>query len=178
MGMNQKQRDYFVDRVTSLTEDKISTLRALHAAEIQQIAEEKYNEFVSAIGLAEDMDAIKRAEDTLRDIGPKVKAILNGLSDLLPNSNSGYIDTPSLYTRDSDCHDTFRTYIRACCKARAEKEFYNTDAGQELKTLEETKRQAVDTIMMDGSKVQDLTLKLNGILGKSGMQLLVEGVQG
>ena len=76
MGMNQKQRDYFVDRVTSLTEDKISTLRALHAAEIQQIAEEKYNEFVSAIGLAEDMDAIKRAEDTLRDIGPKVKAIL------------------------------------------------------------------------------------------------------
>jgi len=48
---------------------------------------------------------------------------------------------------------------------------------KELKALEETQQQAIDTIMMDGSKVADLTLKLNGILGKSGMQLLVEGVQ-
>ena len=96
----------------------------------------------------------------------------------MPESNGYSHSNPSLYWTKSNAHSTFEEYLRACCKATAEKEFYNTEAGQELKALEETQQQAIDTIMMDGSKVQDLTLKLNGILGKSDLQLTIgEGVQ-
>ena len=180
MAMNQKQRDHFVDRVKSLTRDKISSIRALHAGQIQGIADAKYEEFVRALGLAEDMEALKTAYLVTMETAPRVKGILEGLSNLLPEySNGSYNNSnPSLYWSKSNAHETFEEYIRVCCKATAEKEFYNTEAGQELKALEDTQQQAVDTIMMDGSKVQDLTLKLNGILGKSDLQLTIgEGVQ-
>jgi len=178
MAMNQKQRDHFVNRVKSLTRDKINSIRALHAGQIQTIADKNYEEFVRVLGLEEDMNALKTAYQVTMETAPRVKGQLEGLSNLLPESNGYSHSNPSLYWHKGDAHETFEEYLRACCKATAEKEFYNTEAGQELKALEETQQQAIDTIMMDGSKVQDLTLKLNGILGKSDLQLTIgEGVQ-
>ena len=177
MAMNQKQRDHFVDRVKSLTRDKINSIRALHAGQIQEIASKNYEDFVRVLGLEDDMHALKTANDIIMNTAPRVKGQLEGLSNLLPESNKYNHSNPSLYWQKGDAHTTFESYLRACCKATAEKEFYNTEAGQELKALEETQQQAIDTIMMDGSKVQDLTLKLNGILGKSDLQLTIgEGV--
>ena len=178
MAMNQKQRDHFVDRVKSLTRDKINAIRAMHAGQIQEIASKNYEEFVRVLGLEEDMNALKTAYQVTMETAPRVQGQLEGLSNLLPVTGNGYShNSPSLYWTKSDAHSTFEEYLRACCKATAEKEFYNTEAGQELKALEETQQQAIDTIMMDGSKVQDLTLKLNGILGKSDLQLTIgEGV--
>ena len=172
MAMNQKQRDHFIDRVKDKCSDKITALKAMHAAEIQNIAEAKYHEFVRALGLEEDMHALRTSEEVQTETGPRVRGVLEGLKELHPNKNSYSI----LSTRSCDMYETYRTFLRECCRATAEKEFYNTEAGQELRALEDTQTQAIDTIMMDGSKVQDLTLKLNGILGKNGMQLLVEGI--
>ena len=178
MAMNQKQRDHFVDRVKSLTRDKINSIRALHAGQIQEIASKNYEDFVRVLGLEDDMHALKTAYQVTMETAPRVKGQLEGLSNLLPEVNGYTHSNPSLYWSKGDAHSTFEEYLRACCKATAEKEFYNTEAGQELKALEETQQQAIDTIMMDGSKVQDLTLKLNGILGKSDLQLTIgEGVQ-
>ena len=177
--MNQKQRDHFVDRVKSLTRDKINSIRAMHAGQIQTIADKNYEEFVRVLGLEEDMNALKTAYQVTMETAPRVRGQLEGLSNLLPEAGNGYSNSsPSLYWNKGNAHETFEEYLRACCKATAEKEFYNTEAGQELKALENTQQQAIDTIMMDGSKVQDLTLKLNGILGKSDLQLTIgEGVQ-
>ena len=173
MGMNQKQRDHFVDRVKSLTRDKISALKALNAGTIQQISDDKYDEFVKALGLDEDMHALKTANDITHETAPRLRSKLEGMTDLLPDG--GHYP---LYWSQCNAHENFYSFISAICKATAEKEFYNTEAGQELKALEETQQQAIDTIMMDGSKVQDLTLKLNGILGKSDLQLTIgSGVQ-
>ena len=171
--MNQKQRDHFVDRVKSLTRDKINAIRAMHAGQIQEIASKNYEDFVRVLGLEEDMNALKTAHQVTMETAPRVKGQLEGLSNLLPENNSYNHSNPTLYFHKGDAHETFENYLRVCCKATAEKEFYNTEAGQELKNLEETQQQAVDTIMMDGSKVQDLTLKLNGILGKSDLQLTI-----
>ena len=178
MAMNQKQREHFVDRVKSLTRDKINAIRAMHAGQIQEIASKNYEDFVRVLGLEEDMNALKTAHQVTMETAPRVKGQLEGLSNLLPDHSNNYTHSnPSLYWSKGDAHSTFEEYLRACCKATAEKEFYNTEAGQELKALEETQQQAIDTIMMDGSKVQDLTLKLNGILGKSDLQLTIgEGV--
>ena len=173
MAMNLKQRDHFVDRVKSLTRDKISALKALHAGTIQQISDDKYDELVKALGLNEDMHALKTAFDITNEVAPRLRSKLEGMKDLLPEGKR-----LPLYWNNCNAHENFYEYISAICKATAEKEFYNTEAGQELKALENTQEQAIDTIMMDGSKVQDLTLKLNGILGKSDLQLTIgEGVQ-
>ena len=37
--MNQKQRDHFIDRVKEKCKDKINSLKAKHAAEIQNLAD-------------------------------------------------------------------------------------------------------------------------------------------
>ena len=171
MAMNQKQRDHFIDRVREKCSGKISALKALHAGQIQAVADEKYHDFVTSLGLQEDMNQLQTAETILDEQCLKIQSILDGLSDIHPGGKE------RIYISRSDAHKSFKKYLNECCRSVAEKEFYNTEAGQELKNLEETQQHAVDTIMMDGSKVADLTLKLNGILGKSGMQLLVEGVQ-
>ena len=171
MAMNQKQRDHFIDRVREKCSGKISALKALHAGQIQTVADEKYQDFVSSLGLQEDMDQLKTAERIWDEQTTKIQGIIDGLSDIHPTGKE------RIYVSRSDSHRNFQKYLNECCRAVAEKEFYNTEAGEELKALEDTQTHAIDTIMMDGSKVQDLTLKLNGILGKSGMQLLVEGVQ-
>ena len=171
MAMNQKQRDYFVDRVKSLTKDKINALKALHAGTIQEIASEKYDEFLTTLGLEEEMKTLKLAETMYDNQVAKIEGILDGLSDIHPGGSNNF------YTRRSDAHQGYDKYLQECCREVAKKDFYNTNAGEELKSLEETQREAVDTIMMDGSKVSDLTLKLQGILGKNGIQLLVEGAQ-
>ena len=171
MAMNQKQRDHFIDRVKEKCSGKISALKALHAGQIQTVADEKYQDFVSSLGLQEDMDQLKTAERIWDEQTTKIQGIIDGLSDIHPTGKE------RIYVSRSDSHRYFQKYLNECCRAVAEKEFYNTEAGEELKALEDTQTHAIDTIMMDGSKVQDLTLKLNGILGKSGMQLLVEGVQ-
>ena len=171
MAMNQKQRDHFIDRVREKCSGKISALKALHAGQIQAVADEKYHDFVSSLGLQEDMNQLQTAETIWDEQCIKIQGILDGLSDLHPEGRE------HIYVHRSNSYRDFKKYIQECCRAVAEKEFYNTEAGQELKALEDTQTHAIDTIMMDGSKVADLTLKLNGILGKSGMQLLVEGVQ-
>ena len=170
MAMNQKQRDHFIDRVREKCSGKISALKALHAGQIQAVADEKYHDFVSSLGLQEDMNQLQTAETIWDEQCIKIQGILDGLSEIHPGGKE------RIYISRSDAHKSFKQYLNECCRAVAEKDFYNTEAGQELKELEETQRQAVDTIMMDGSKVADLTLKLNGILGNSGLQLLVEGV--
>ena len=171
MAMNQKQRDHFIDRVKEKCSGKISALKALHAGQIQKVADEKYLDFISSLGLKEDMNQLKTAEMVWDEQTTKIQGIIDGLSDIHPGGRE------RIYVNRSNAHNNFQKYLNECCRAVAEKEFYNTEAGQELKDLEETQQHAIDTIMMDGSKVQDLTLKLNGILGKNGMQLLAEGVQ-
>ena len=173
MAMNQKQRDHFIDRVREKCKSRITSLKAIHAAEIHATAETKYHEFVNALGLKEDMNTLQTAEDIWDEQVDKIKSILNGLKDLNPDASSHSLN----YQTRSAAHREFKDFLMGCCKYSAEKEFYNTPAGQELKNLETTQNEAIDTIMMDGSKVQELTLKLNTILGKSDIQLIEESTR-
>ena len=113
----------------------------------------------------------KTAEQIQFDTGNKVKGILDGLADIHPTGGKSSYGG-SLYVGKADMYEVYSKYLKDCCRATAEKEILNSDSGQELKSLEETKTRAIDTIMMDGSKVGELTLKLDTILGKSGLQLL------
>ena len=172
--MNQKQRDYFVERVESLCKDRINTLKATSATEIQRIANEKYNEFVCELNLDNEMGKIKAAEDVLANLVPQVKSILNSIKDLrTTKSNHPYSDNGVGYYQSSNAYSTFTEYLMDCCESVSKKEFYKTDAGKEIKALEDYKSKAIDTIMMDGSKVTELTVKLNNILSNCNLQLSI-----
>ena len=164
--MNQKQRDYFVDRIKTLTKTRINQIRATHASEIQDLADQKYNEFLDGIGVLEDMEALKTAQSIQREANERMTGVVEGLKELYPDARSdGYYSECTYY----DKHNSF---LRSCCRVIAKDEFYKTEAGQELKELEKTQETAIDTVMLDGCKVQELTAKLNDILGNSGLKLI------
>ena len=164
--MNQKQRDYFVDRIKNLTKTRINQIKATHATEIQALADQKYNEFLEGIGVLEDMEALKTAHSIQREVNERMIGVTQGLKELYPDADShGYYSECNYYEK----HNSF---LRSCCIVIAKDEFYKTEAGKELKELEKTQETAIDTVMLDGCKVQELTVKLNDILGNSGLKLI------
>ena len=164
--MNQKQRDYFVDRIKTLTKTRINQIKATHAVEIQDLANQKYEEFLDGIGVLEDMTALKTAESIEKEVHQRMLGVTEGLKDLYPDADStGYYSGSDYYEK----HDRF---LRSCCRVIAKDEFYKTEAGKELKELERTQENAIDTVMLDGCKVEELTAKLNDILSNSGLALL------
>ena len=76
------------------------------------------------------------------------------------------------YYSDCNYYQKHDEYLRSCCRVIAKDEFYKTEAGQELKSLERTQDSAIDTVMLDGCNSVELTAKLNDILGNSGLALL------
>ena len=172
MAMNQKQRDYFVDRVKELTKSHINQLKAKHATKIQALADEKYKEFLAGIEVSDDMTSLKAAENVQNSIHDRMLGVVEGIAEGYPEATG---DRP-LYYNKCNYYERYNTYFRSCCRAIAKEEFSKTKPGKELSKLENTRRDAIDTIMMDGSKVSDLTLKLNKILGDSGIALLTGGV--
>lgn len=173
MAMNQKQRDYFIDRVKELTKSHINQLKAKYASEIQTLADEKYKEFLEGVGVYSDMDSLKTAESVQSSIHERMFGVVEGMKEVY---SSAMTDYPNYYT-SCNYYDRYNTYFKACCRAIAKEEFAKTEGGQELESLENTQREAIDTIMMDGSKVSELTMKLNKILGNSGIELLSGGAK-
>ena len=164
--MNQKQRDYFVDRIKTLTKTRINQIKATHAAEIQALADQKYKEFLDGIGVLEDMEALKTAQDIQQEVNQRMIGVVQGLRELYPDAES------HAYYNECNYYEKHNAFLMSCCRVIAKDEFYKTKAGQELKELEKTQDTAIDTVMLDGCKVQELTAKLNNILGNSGLKLI------
>ena len=164
--MNQKQRDFMVERIKKLTQSRINQIKATHASQIQRIADREYEKFLEGIEVKEDMDALKTAAKIQNETQQRMLGVVAGLVDLHPNAES------HAYYQECNYHEKHNAFFKACCREIAKDEFYNTEAGQELKELEKTQENAIDTVMLDGCKVEELTAKLNNILGNSGLALL------
>ena len=168
MALNQKQRDYFIDRVNRLTDQKLAEKKARHASEIQKIADEKYREFLESLGIEDDMDNLNQVEKDWKVLKLKLEGVMEALNDVNPPD----LKFNNNFYSNKDVHSTFKNHLTRTCRHIAKNEFYKTEAGRDIKVMEDTKTRAIDTIMMDGSKAQDLSLKLNGILAECGIQLL------
>ena len=145
--MNQKQRDYFVDRIKDLTKTRIK-------------------EFLDGIGVLEDMEALKTAHNIQQEVNQRMIGVVQGLRELYPDAES------HAYYNECNYYEKHNAFLMSCCRVIAKDEFYKTEAGKELKELEKTQDTAIDTVMLDGCKVQELTAKLNDILGNSGLKLI------
>ena len=167
--MNQKQRDYYVERIKGLCRNRINQIRAIHASEIQDMADKKYEEFLEGIGVSADMKILSETIATQEDINSRMRGVVQGLKEIYKDLDSS--DSYSYYT-ECNYYEKHTKFLKACCRSIAQEEFYKTEAGQELKSLERTQDSAIDTVMLDGCNSVELTAKLNDILGTSGLALL------
>ena len=165
--MNQKQRDYYVERIKGLCKNRINQIKAVHASEIQDLADKKYEEFLEGIGVSADMKILKTTIETQEEIHERMTGVVQGLKDLYKD-----IEYDSYYYTQCNYVERYTKFLKACCRSIAQEEFYKTEAGQELKSLERTQDSAIDTVMLDGCNSVELTAKLNDILGTSGLALL------
>lgn len=167
-AMNQKQRDYYVERIKGLCKNRINQIKAIHASEIQDLADKRYEEFLDGIGVSADMHALKASIDLQEELNDRMKGVVKGLQELYdPKERDNYS-----YYSECNYYKKHNEFFRSCCRTIAQEEFYKTVAGKELKTLERTQDSAIDTVMLDGCNSVELTAKLNNILGNSGLTLL------
>ena len=168
--MNQTQRDFFIDDVKKKTQNRISAIRAKNASLIQDMSNEKYNDFLNEMGIKEDLDAIKQAEDLLELADQKLKGVKTALVNAEDSSNGGY--DRDYQNNAPNWHRFYDNYFRSYCNVIAEKAFYETEAGEELALIEKTRDNAIRMIMMDGSNTDQLEDKLNEVLNPCGITLL------
>ena len=169
--MNQKQRDYFVDKIKKITDESINAHRAKYASTISKMANDKYQEFLKELDIKDDMEAMRQAEEVLEMTHVKLEAVEETLQDLEEKKNRnpyGYRGRPN----KPDYVEYYTKAFQKYCTKVAEKHFYKTPEGIELATLEKVREDAIDLVMLDGCKVEELSGKLNGILSKGNMKLI------
>ena len=113
------------------------------------------------------MKILKTTIETQEEIHERMTGVVQGLKDLYKD-----IEYDSYYYTQCNYVERYTKFLKACCRSIAQEEFYKTEAGQELKSLERTQDSAIDTVMLDGCNSVELTAKLNDILGTSGLALL------
>lgn len=169
--MNQTQRDFFITDVKKKTQNRIDVIRAKNASVIQDMANDKYDEFLTEMGISEDLETLVQAEKALELVDQKLKGVKSVLETQESNNDS--------YRHDSNYKNTapnwyryYDNYFRIYCNTIAEKAFYETKAGEELALIEKTRDNAIRMIMMDGSNTDQLEDKLNEVLNPCGISLL------
>ena len=155
-----------VERIKKLTQSRINQIKATHATEIQKIADKEYESFLEVVGVKDDMKSLKSAHFVSEGIQERMIGVIAGLIDLHPDAQS------HAYYQECNYYNKHTEFFKSCCREIAKDEFYNTEAGKELKELQKTQDNAIDTVMLDGCKIEELTVKLNNILGNSGLALL------
>jgi|10_taG_2_1085330.scaffolds.fasta_scaffold12142_10 hypothetical protein len=170
--MNQSQRDYWCTRIKEVTSHEITKRKALYASQIEEIADSKFNEFLESLNIKADLDALRANEQTWRGLKGKLLGMCDNLKETHPDSKS-----INYYGSDPSVSKKVEEYLKECCRYIAKDEFYKTEAGREIKSLENTQNQAIDTVMLDGCKVDELQDKLNTLLSNAGIGLLTVGVQ-
>ena len=164
--MNQKQREYFIDRVKELTKARINEIKSIHALEIQKLSNASHDAFLEKLGLKELMSE-------LEDITRRQDQIFNEINGTVDRLKKVYPDIEYRgYTSECNYHYRFNKFFKAICDETATNEFYKTKNGKELAELESVRQEAIDTIMLDGSKADSLKERLNSLLGGSGLSLL------
>ena len=113
-AMNQKQRDYYVERIKGLCKNRINQIKAVHASEIQDLADKKYEEFLEGIGVSADMKILKTTIETQEEIHERMTGVVQGLKDLYKD-----IEYDSYYYTQCNYVERYTKFLKACCRSIA-----------------------------------------------------------
>ena len=163
-----QQRKYFVERIQSSINEKISILKQQRAADVQQISESEYKRYLKTIKLDKSLSRYKKVKDEFDLLSGRITAIYD---EILESMGKRRFDSnvPSLYSGASysDVDKAFR-YI---CSQTAQGQETETESGKMIKELESKKRAACD-ILHGINDLEELTGQVNAILKGSDVPML------
>ena len=163
-----QQRKYFVERIEKSINEKISELRQTNAAEVQNISEKEFRNYLKQLRIEKEFDRYKELYLEMTPLGTKLSAIYDELRSVF-TKHSWDANVPSLYGGYSDID--LDKAIRWCCHQTAKKHESETDAGKMIKELEGRKRAAIDELH-GINELEGLKATVNNILKGANVPLL------
>ena len=163
-----QQRKYFVERIERSINDKIAELRQNNAAEVQNISEKEFRNYLKELKIEKEFDRYTELFQELKPLGSRLNAIYDELKSVF-GKQGWESNVPSLYGEFSDID--LDKALRWCCHQTAKKHESETDAGKMIKELEGRKRAAIDELH-GINELEGLKVTVNNILKGANVPLL------
>ena len=165
-----QQRKYFVERIESSINEKISELRQSNAAEVQNISEREFETYLDGLKIKGDVVRYKELWAELEPLSSKIRAIFNELEQVL-RKKEWDSNAPSLCSYQPFSGLELDKAMRWCCHQTAKKHESETDAGKMITNLKAKKRAAIDELH-GINELDGLKIKVNNILQGADVPLL------
>ena len=170
-----QQRKYFVERIESSINEKISELKQSNAAEVQNISEAAYSKYLKHLKVDKDLKRFEEIDIEHTKLQSKLMSVYESVKNSQISTNKK-IETwnhnyPHLYNSASirEINEAYR-YL---CNQTAVKNEDETPAGKLVKELEAKKRAAIDELH-GINELNGLKSTVNNILKGADVPLLGE----
>ena len=172
-----QQRKYFVERIETSINEKISELKQSNAAEVQNISEAAFGKYLKLLKVDKDMKEFATLDAKHEKLRSKLVSVFNEVKKTVTIKRNGGWDAnePNIYPSSHGQSNSVELAqgFRWCCNKTAAKSVNDTPAGQMIKMLEEKKRAAIDELH-GVNELEGLKITVNNILKGADVPLLGE----
>ena len=138
--LTEKQRQYFIDRVTDETNKEIKTLELKYASTIQKTASKNFGKFLKDLHCSELYREVKDGEKELTESKRQLAHIITS------HRTSAENNTYETRINDWSTSREFEKALRGLASNVAEELFESTSGGAKIKRLKDVQRSAIDHI--------------------------------
>jgi len=165
--LTEKQRQYFIDRVTDETNKEIKVLELKYASTIQKTASKNFNKFLKDLNCEKLFKKVTDGEKKLNENRRQLANIIN--SNRTAAENNHYNSQVSDWSPAKD----FEKALRNMSSKVATQLFESTPGGAKIKRLKDVQRAAIDHIYGMTTN-HEVIVGVNKILKGTNVKLLGE----
>ena len=165
------ERKYWNNRIHETFEEQIRDLRQQNAADVQQISEKAYNDYLKALKINSTIKEYGKLKAEVDILSSRIIAVFEEVrNNIKEDGNGGYdYNNPSLYS-NPPMRDIDKAYRWACGKT-AQKQECETPAGKQIKILKSKRTQALD-ILHGVDELDGFVSRVNKLLKGTDVPLL------
>ena len=167
--LTSQQREYFKDRIKDQFDNHLGPLEKIAAIKKSELVDEKFEEFIDELGLRKSLDELEAVENRLNSVQ---QTIATHMTNLMKQYEIG-----SSYSREwswtwnDGLVSQVRNSLRTMCQKECEISFKSIPEGQEIESLKNKKREALDYIY-GYDQQKELLDGLAKVLVGSGVKML------
>ena len=171
--LTSQQRDYFKDRITDQFNNHLGPLEKVAATKKAELVEEKYDDFIEGLGLAETLKEFKDLHEQLSSVEYKISSYMTNLKEQynMPTSSYGVSKYEWAWGDYEGRVVQVTKALKKMCKAECEIAFKSIPEGQQIEELKTKKREALDYIY-GYDQQKELLDGLAKVLMGSGVKML------
>ena len=173
--LTSQQRDYFKDRINNQFNNHLGPLEKVATVKKSQLVDEKFETFIEELGLTHSIGELTKIENKLLAVKQTIATHMENLKEQydMPSSDYG----KKTYEWSWNTHETMVSQImrtlRIMCQKECEIAFKSIPEGQEIESLKDKKREALDYIY-GYDQQKELLDGLARVLTGSGVAMLTE----